>query len=262
MSSTTPRKHAYTESNVPQLPEPSYAERTRTLVALTSIATLSTISRKHPGYPFGSLMPYALDPEGRPIFLISNMAMHTQNLQSVSQASLFVGQVSDGDPLGAARTTLIGDAAPIPDIEVAAARELYLARYENSRSWVDFKDFSFYRLQPIDIYYVGGFGVMGWVTVEDYKVAKEDPLASSASGIISHMNTDHVAAMLQLAKAYANIEATEATMTAVDRLGFFLRLRTAEGMKGVRINYPREVVNAQETRQVFIEMIRSHEAKA
>jgi heme iron utilization protein len=157
---------------------------------------------------------------------------------------------------------LIGDTAPIPDVEVAEARELYLARYENSRSWVDFKDFSFYRLQPIDIYYVGGFGVMGWVTAEDYKLAKEDPLVSSASGIISRMNTDQVPAMLQLAKTYAKIEATEATMTAVDRLGFFLRLKTAEGMKGVRINYPREVANAQETRQAFIEMIRSLEAKA
>ena len=72
------RRHAYTDPGKPQLPEPTHAERVRTLVSLCTIATLSTISRKRPEYPFGSLMPYSIDGTGRPIFLISNMAMHTQ----------------------------------------------------------------------------------------------------------------------------------------------------------------------------------------
>ena len=83
-NSTAPRQHAYTGPALPQLPEPSHAERIRTLMSLTSVATLSTLSRKHPGFPFGSLMPFALDASGRPIFLISNMAMHTQNLKADS----------------------------------------------------------------------------------------------------------------------------------------------------------------------------------
>jgi hypothetical protein len=84
------RKHAYTDVTAPQLPEPSYAERVRTLVAGTNLATLSTVSRKRSGYPFGSLMPYAIDAKGRPIFLISSLAMHTQNLRADPRASLFV----------------------------------------------------------------------------------------------------------------------------------------------------------------------------
>jgi len=43
---------------------------------------------------------------------------------------------------------------------VAEARKLYLARHANSRYWVDFEDFSFYRMYIVDVYYVGGFGVM------------------------------------------------------------------------------------------------------
>ncbi len=251
----TPRRHAYTGPDVPQLPEPSYAERVRTLATLTSIATLSTMSRKCPGYPFGSLMPYALDLEGRPLFLISSMAMHTQNLKVERKASLFIGQIADGDPLGAARATVVGDVEPIPTTDLASVRELYLARHENSQSWVDFEDFGFYRLQPLDIYYVGGFGVMGWVAVEDYKQAQPDPLAEAAPGIIAHMNADHVPAMILLARTNAAHEATEAAMTAVDRLGFFLRLKTAEGMKGVRINFLREVATAMETRKMLVEMV-------
>ncbi|WP_035352436.1 HugZ family protein [Edaphobacter aggregans] len=256
------RKHAYTEAGAPQLPEPTHAERVRTLVATNTIATLSTVSRKRSGYPFGSLMPYAVDPQGRPIFLISSMAMHTQNLQGDPRASLFVGQAADGDPLGSARATLVGDVLPVPDSQTSEVRELYVARYENSRSWVDFDDFSFYCLEPIDIYYVGGFGVMGWVAAEDYKAAKVDPLAAAAPRILEHMNADHVPAMILLAKVHNGLEATEAAMTSVDRLGFHLRLKTTDGMKGTRINFLREVRSADETRKVLVEMVRAAEATA
>ena len=256
------RKHAYTDAGIPQLPEPTYAERVRTLVSLCTIATLSTVSRKRSGYPFGSLMPYSVDEAGRPIFLISNMAMHTQNIQADHRASLFVGQGGDDDPLGTARATLVGDVLPVPEDEIAEARQRYLSRYENSRSWVDFKDFGFYRLQPLDIYYVGGFGVMGWVIAEEYQTAEIDPLADSAPKIVGHMNSDHVPAMILLARVHAGLDATEATMTAVDRLGFHLRLKTDNGMKGTRINFLHEVQNSDEARKVLVEMVRVAEPKA
>ncbi len=207
-------------------------------------------------------MPYALDLEGRPLFLISNMAMHTQNLRANPRASLFVGQAAtEGDALGAARATLIGNAETVPGGEIDAVREQYLARHENSRSWVDFPDFNFFRLQPVDLYYVGGFGVMGWVTALDYRAATPDPLAAAAPGIIAHMNGDHADAMILLARTHAKLEASEAAMTAVDRLGFSLRLKTAEGMKGARINYPHEVATAEGTRKVLVEMVRHAQAE-
>lgn len=253
----TPRQHAPTQPALPQPPEPSHAERARTLISVATMGTLSTLSRKQPGFPFGSLMPFALDLAGRPLFLISNMAMHTQNLKADPRCSLFVGQANaDGDPLGAARATLIGAAEPVPISDLAFVREMYLARHENSRYWVDFSDFSFFRLQPVDLYYVGGFGVMGWVEASDYADAAPDPLTDTASGILAHMNADHVDSMILLARSYAGVEAMEATMTSVDRLGFTLRLKTNEGMKGVRINFLREVTTPQETRTVLVEMVR------
>jgi hypothetical protein len=201
-------------------------------------------------------MPFALDSAGRPIFLISNMAMHTQNLKAEPRCSLFIGQAAaDGDPLGAARATLIGHAEPVTEDDVMSVREQYLARHENSRYWVDFSDFSFFRLEPIDLYYVGGFGVMGWVAAEDYRLAAPDPLAEFAPGILAHMNTDHVEAMILLARSHAGLEATEAAMTSVDRLGFTLRLKTSDGIKGARINFFREVSTSQETRKVLVEMV-------
>jgi putative heme iron utilization protein len=227
------RRHASSGPASPQLPEPSHAERIRTLASLISNGTLSTMSLRHPDFPFGSLMPFALDPAGCPIFLISSMAMHTQNLRANSKCSLFVAQSSpEGDPLGAARATLIGDALPVSAIDLPAVREIYEKQHPNSRYSVDFPDFSFYRLQPVDLYYVGGFGVMGWVNANEYQSASPDPLAASSPGILAHMNSDHVHSMILLASKYAGLEATEAALTSIDRLGFTLRLKTAEGMKG------------------------------
>jgi putative heme iron utilization protein len=109
-------------------------------------------------------MPYGLDEHGRPIFLISTMAMHTQNLHADPRASLLVTQPdASGDPLGASRV-LVGNVLATSEPEVMEARKLYLARYDNSKYWVDFEDFSFYRMDVVDVYYVGGFGVMGWVS--------------------------------------------------------------------------------------------------
>lgn len=255
--SSAARQHARTGPQPPQLPEPSYAERVRTLISQAAIGTLSTLSRKREGFPFGSLMPYAVDAQGRPIFLISSMAMHTQNLKADPRASLFVAQESAGeDPLGAARATLVGEVRQVPESAVAEVREAYLVRHENSKYWVDFADFSFFRLEVLDVYYVGGFGVMGWVEAGEYGLAMPDPLAPAAEEIMKHMNADHMEAMILLAKAHSAMEASEATMTAVDRLGFHLRLKTAEGMKGVRINYPAEVRSPQETRKAMVEMVR------
>ena len=206
-------QHVSTRQALSQPAEPSFAERVRTLLSLVSIATLSTLSRKHLGFPFGSLMPFAVDAAGRPIFLISSMAMHTQNLKSDPRCSLFVAQAAaDGDPLGAARATLVGTAVPVPDPDIALARAAYLSRHENSRYWVDFSDFSFFHLQPIDLYYVGGFGAMGWVDAGDYEGAAPDPLAESAPSILAHMNAEHVDSMLLLARSHVQLEATEAAM--------------------------------------------------
>lgn len=257
MSSSSIGKHASggAPGEQPSVPEPSFAERARTLMYVGRVGSLATLSHKRPGFPFGSVMPYVLDAAGRPIFLISTMANHTQNLLADPRASLLVTQPDAGDPLGASRVTLLGNVVTIREPEVAEARKLYLDRYENSRHWVDFEDFSFYRMEMVDVYYVGGFGVMGWISAEQYQHAEPDPLADAAAGIMQHMNADHKDALILLAKTCSGIEARDAAMTSVDRLGFHLRLTTDDRIRGVRVAFPREVRNPAETRSVLVEMV-------
>lgn len=204
------------------------------------------------------MMPFAADDRGRPVFFISRMAMHTQNLEQDARASLLVTQPDvSGDPLGAARLTLIGRAQVVPAEEV---RELYLARYENARYWQDYSDFAYYRLEVEGVYFIGGFGVMGWVSAEEYANAAPDPLAAVALRIINHMNTDHGDALRSIAahdaREAGEAAPDEASITAVDRLGFHLRLKAGDRVYGRRIAFPREVKDANEARAVFVEMVR------
>jgi putative heme iron utilization protein len=125
MTTSSARKHAGPgpANDQPPVPEPTYAERARTLMYLGRMGSLSTLSRKQPGFPFGSVMPYGLEDQGRPVFLISTMAMHTQNLQADPRASLLVAQQeTDGEPLGASRVTLVGNTLPVENTELAEAR--------------------------------------------------------------------------------------------------------------------------------------------
>jgi len=140
-------------------------------------------------------------------------------------------------------------------IELGVEREAYLARHPRAAYWVDFDDFSFWRLDVKDLYFVGGFAAMDWVTADDYRAARPDPLADAGAGILDHMNRDHADALVAYARHFAGAPADEATMVAVDRLGFRLRLRSGERLHAVRIAFPREVRSAGESRAVLIEML-------
>jgi heme oxygenase (biliverdin-IX-beta and delta-forming) len=263
-------RHAGGGAQVPGPDEPTFAERARTLVHAAKLGTLSTHSRRADGFPFGSLAPYGTDAAGRPTFLFSTMAMHTQNLLADPRASLLVAQPGspaaraldgDEDPLAGARVTLVGSVAEIDAADRPAIRDDYLSRHENARHWVEFEDFAFYRLDPTELYYVGGFGSMGWVAADDYRAASPDPLADSAPGIIAHMNRDHADALVLYARVFGSVDAEEATMLSVDRLGFRVRTRKNDEYRGVRINFTREARTPEEARKVLVEMVRDARAK-
>jgi len=68
--------------------------------------------------------------------------------------------------------------------------------------------------------------------------------------------------LVLLARSCAGIEAQEAAMTSVDRLGFQVRLKTQDGMRGARIGFLREVSNANDTRKVLVEMVQKAREKS
>jgi putative heme iron utilization protein len=76
------------------------------------------------------------------------------------------------------------------------------------------------------------------------------------------MNADHAAALRLIVRHYAGEDADEAAMTAVDRLGFHLRLKTGERVFGRRVPFLREVASSDDARSVLVEMVRQARSAA
>lgn len=239
-------------------PEPSHAERCRTLVAGASRGALSTLAADPAGYPYGSVASYALDDAGNPLFFVSLMAEHTQNALRDPRGSLLVTEpVPDGaDPLASGRVTLLGDLSAVDDDDRPAVRDRYLAANPTSAYYIDFGDFAFYRLTVASIRYVGGYGRMSWVDPAAYAVAEPDPLAPVAAGIIEHMNADHAEAQVLYCRHLAGRpETTEASMSAVDRYGFEMIAVGPSGRAAVRLGFPEPCTTGDQVRQAMVAMV-------
>ncbi len=144
-------------------------DQARELLQAGGHSTLATHSAKHPGYPFSSVTPFALGEDGSPIFLFSSMATHSRNLKTDHRATLLVAEIVANNQLGASRVSVIGNVLPVDLDQVSACREAYVAKNPEAVQWLDFGDFSFYRMEIVDIYLIAGFGAMGWISPEDYR---------------------------------------------------------------------------------------------
>ncbi len=127
----------------------------RALLERAKTATLASLDREG-GIPYASLVNVATDVDGRPIIFISALAWHTRNLSADGRASLMVAELPEhGDALTGSRVTIMGRFMPCekPDL-----RQRYLTQHPQAETYIDFSDFSFWRLEPEIIHAVAGFG--------------------------------------------------------------------------------------------------------
>jgi hypothetical protein len=243
---------------------PSHAERARTLAHRARWGALSTLARDPAGYPYGSLVATVVDPaDGAALLCISRLAEHTQNLLARPEASLLLHErpTDDRSPLALGRLTLLGPCQPVPAASLEAARELYIAAHPDAAQYASFGDFGFYRLAPVSLRFVAGFGRMSWIDAEAYRAAAPDPLADAAPGILAHMNDDHAEALLTYARVLAGIaDAEAARMTAVDRLGFEMEVKTPAAPRFARLAFDAEVRTSDEVRKALVAMVKAARA--
>jgi putative heme iron utilization protein len=183
---------------------------------------LSTHSKSMPGYPFGSVVPYCLDDEGRPLILISRIAQHTHNLQLDGKCSLLVGERGAEDVQAVGRVTLMAEAEKITDgVRIEAAAQRYYRYFPESGSYHSAHDFDFWVLKPVRYRYIGGFGAIHWLD----DVALANPFAGPAEiGMVEHMNDDHTKAIAHYVEL-AGLPATPpAVLVGIDSEGMHLRI--------------------------------------
>ncbi|GAA0897084.1 HugZ family protein [Pseudonocardia zijingensis] len=240
--------------------EPSDAERSRTLITAVRTGSLATIGDG--GFPFGSLVAHAVDHEGRPLLLLSDLAEHSRNLAADPRASLMATEVGTGDPLALARVTVIGRVGELRGEERDAALETYKAAHPGA-FYSGFADFRLYRLEVQSVRYVGGFGRMSWVDAASYTEAEPDPLRPHADRILAHMNDDHADSLVLFCRRFAGRPDTvEARMVAVDRYGFAVLAADEPGGEttAVRLPFDERTDTPDTVRQAMIELVRKARA--
>jgi len=127
------------------------------------------------GWPYGSVADFADEAPstGRPLLLLSTLERNVVNLQGNPRASLAIRtpDMNCTDQMTCPRTTLFGTLEVVPDQELPAAQAAYLAKHPSAESWIDFPDFALYRMNVLDVYWVGGFGnahYIGYLAPDSY----------------------------------------------------------------------------------------------
>jgi putative heme iron utilization protein len=135
----------------------------RALLRKERVGVLSTLSLRHAGWPYGTLVPYALSARGEPLLLLSGLAQHTQNLEADPRASLLVfdGAAAAEDPRTSPRVTLVGRVERVDAAGEPEARDRYLAWHGSARGLLQL-DFSLYVLEVDEAQFVGGFAAAGF----------------------------------------------------------------------------------------------------
>lgn len=162
----------------------------RSIVRTARKAFLGTLDMDT-GSPFVSLATVATDISCRPLLLLSELARHTRNIANDQRVSLlFDATADDGDPLEDGRVTLSGQLVQTDD-ETAKAR--FLARHSGANAYAGFGDFSFYRLEVEEAFYVGGFGRIHSIPAADFLIPADRSIQfeEAEPRIVGHMNDDH-----------------------------------------------------------------------
>jgi heme oxygenase (biliverdin-IX-beta and delta-forming) len=212
------------------------------------------------GDPYCSLVNVASDFDGAPILLISQLAVHTKNILADPRVSLMLDERAEGDPLEGARIMLLGRAEQVGASALKTVRRRYLNAHPSAETFVDFKDFSFFRIKAGRMHLVAGFGRIVDLRPEQFltDISDADALTDAEQGAIEHMNADHREAMNFYATRLIGAEPADWRCTGCDPDGIDLQA----GAKTLRLDFPQRVTTAGELRKALVKLAEEARTKA
>ncbi|MFC0240456.1 HugZ family pyridoxamine 5'-phosphate oxidase [Rhodopseudomonas telluris] len=212
---------------------------------------LATLMRDG-GAPYCSLVNLASAPDGAPVLLISRLAVHTRNLLADPRVSLMLDERAEGDPLEGARIMLMGEAVAAGSDELPTLRMRYLAAHPGAEAYIDFTDFSLYRIITSGAHLVAGFGRIVDLAASDYltDLTDADDLLAAEPSAVAHMNADHLIALNLYATRLLAAAAADWRCTGLDPEGLDLQADT----RVLRLDFPERVTTAAQLRDMLKRM--------
>jgi putative heme iron utilization protein len=212
-----------------------------------ALATLMSDS----GDPYCSLVNVASHADASPILLISRLALHTGNILADHRVSLMLDERAEGDPLEGSRIMLAGRAEQAGADDLPLLRRRYLNAHPSAETFVNFNDFSFFRIRPAGAHLVAGFGRIVDLKPEQFltDISDAGALLEAEQGAIDHMNADHRDAMNLYATKLLGAEAADWLCAGCDPDGMDMQA----GTKALRLDFPRRIVTPAALRQTLKE---------
>ena len=212
------------------------------------------------GDPYCSLVNVASHPDGSPILLISHLAVHTRNILADPRVSLMLDERAAGDPLEGARIMLAGRADAAGADQLKCLRRRYLNVHPSAEAFADFKDFSFFRINPSGAHLVAGFGRIVDLGPDQFltDIGDAGALAEAEQGAIEHMNADHREAMNLYATRLLGAEPADWRCTGCDPEGIDMQA----GATTLRLDFPQRVTGPDELRKMLVALANEARAKA
>jgi heme iron utilization protein len=238
----------------PVLPVDDEARRTARHLMRTARSGALATNDPEGGFPFASLVAVATDLDGSPLILTSQLSIHTKLLEADRRCSLLLSSQGKGDPLAHARVTLLAEARRLErgSADGERARRRYLAHQPKASLYVDFPDFSFWRLDVTSASLNGGFGRAYRMAQADVLTSLEglDDLADMEARSVAHMNADHADAVALYATKLGGAREGAWRLTGIDPEGLLLAL----GDEILRLTFPEPLRSGAELRPVLVRM--------
>jgi heme iron utilization protein len=237
----------------------SAAELAKSLLRRSRQGALATLMRGS-GDPYCSLVNVASHCDGSPILLISRLALHTRNILGDPRVSLMLDERAEGDPLEGARIMLAGRAEQADGADEVILRRRYLNAHPSAEAFVDFKDFSFFKIRLEGAHLVAGFGRIVDLEPEQFltDISDADALLQAEQGAIEHMNADHRDAMNLYATKLLGAEDADWRCTGCDPDGMDMR----SDAKMLRLAFPERVTGPGELRKMLVRLAGEARARA
>ena len=237
------------ENGTIQATEAEKAVPARLVLRSAKTGALGTIDQ-HSGHPYVSYATIATDIYGAPVFLTSDLALHTRNIARDPRISLMVHESGySGDPLALGRTSLVGSA----DFNVSDTdRQRYLRRNPEARGYAGFPDFHFFSMKIEKIHFVGGFGRIYPVDPSAFLLTGNcsNDLVAAEADIIAHMNADHTDVVQLFATKLLGASPDDWQISGCDVEGCDL---VANG-KTLRLAFAGPLDSAKNVRHAFVEL--------
>ncbi len=186
----------------------------RRLLRSHRYGALGTLSQKFDGYPFGSITPYLVDHDGSLLILISGLAEHTKNIQHDPRVSLITHDQHNPQIQTQGRVTVLGKAKT--EVNRAAAGLRYLRHFPESEHLLSMQDFTFYRIHPIAVRYIGGFGRIHWVDIQQYSNTNAQAFALQETKQLTDINAEHTTAVRRLLELKHGTKSAQISVIGVD----------------------------------------------